>query len=147
MTKGIFLQTHCTHYFHVLSGGVMTLTCSACRCFPHRKLSRPSLCRSFRDWVRDHLTFDNAGMVSVFETTIRVLGGLLSAFDLSGDKVDFRHAGDRYYDNHSVRFQDVISLCSGFCTTQAHTAILQIPYTVVNVLSYGRYRIMGGVSR
>lgn len=40
-----------------------------------------------RDWVRDHLTFDNAGMVSVFETTIRVLGGLLSAFELSKDKV------------------------------------------------------------
>lgn len=42
---------------------------------------------SLRDWVRDHLTFDNAGLVSVFETTIRVLGGLLSAFDLSHDKV------------------------------------------------------------
>ncbi|CAM9868406.1 unnamed protein product, partial [Discosporangium mesarthrocarpum] len=39
------------------------------------------------DWVRDHLTFEHAGSVSVFETTIRVLGGLLSAFDLSQDKV------------------------------------------------------------
>ncbi|CAN0562760.1 unnamed protein product, partial [Ectocarpus sp. 12 AP-2014] len=36
-----------------------------------------------RDWVRDHLTFNEVGMVSVFETTIRVLGGLLSAFELS----------------------------------------------------------------
>lgn len=43
-----------------------------------------------RDWVRDHLTFDNAGMVSVFETTIRVLGGLLSAFDLSRDEVTLK---------------------------------------------------------
>lgn len=33
------------------------------------------------------MTFDNAGMVSVFETTIRVLGGLLSAFELSREKV------------------------------------------------------------
>ena len=33
------------------------------------------------------MTFDDAGMVSVFETTIRVLGGLLSAFELSGEKV------------------------------------------------------------
>lgn len=33
------------------------------------------------------MTFDNAGMVSVFETTIRVMGGLLSAFELSGEKV------------------------------------------------------------
>lgn len=40
-----------------------------------------------RDWVRDHLTFSNAGEVSVFETTIRELGGLLSAYDLSGDDI------------------------------------------------------------
>ncbi|CAN0170907.1 unnamed protein product, partial [Ascophyllum nodosum] len=40
-----------------------------------------------RDWVRDHLTFKNAGEVSVFETTIRELGGLLSAYDLSKDTV------------------------------------------------------------
>ncbi len=33
------------------------------------------------------MTFDNAGLVSVFETTIRVLGGLLSAFELSRDRV------------------------------------------------------------
>ncbi|CAM9257753.1 unnamed protein product [Choristocarpus tenellus] len=39
-----------------------------------------------RDWVRDKLTFDKANSVSVFETTIRELGGLLSAYDLSGDK-------------------------------------------------------------
>jgi hypothetical protein len=51
-----------------------------------------------RDWVRDSLTFDNAGSVSVFETTIRELGGLLSAFDLSGDTVFLNKAkqlGDR----------------------------------------------------
>jgi mannosyl-oligosaccharide alpha-1,2-mannosidase len=38
-------------------------------------------------WVASSLTFTNAGTVSVFETTIRELGGLLSAFDLSGEKV------------------------------------------------------------
>ena len=40
-----------------------------------------------RDWVRD--TFDPKAdrEVSFFETTIRVLGGLLSAYALSGDKV------------------------------------------------------------
>eukprot|EP00903_Cladosiphon_okamuranus_P011485 g10817.t1 len=47
---------------------------------------------SGRDWVRDHMTFDNAGMVSVFETTIRVLGGLLSAFELSREKVFLNRA-------------------------------------------------------
>lgn len=40
-----------------------------------------------RDWVAKSLSFDRAGTVSVFETTIRELGGLLSAYDLSGDKV------------------------------------------------------------
>ena len=47
-----------------------------------------------RDWVRDHLSFDNAGSVSVFETTIRELGGLLAAYDLSGDKVFLTKAQD-----------------------------------------------------
>ena len=47
-----------------------------------------------RDWVRDNLAFYNVGGgVSVFETTIRVLGGLLSAYDLSGDRV-FKWAAD-----------------------------------------------------
>jgi hypothetical protein len=40
-----------------------------------------------RDWVRDHLDHSRTGAVSVFETTIRDLGGLLAAFDWSGDEV------------------------------------------------------------
>ena len=40
-----------------------------------------------RDWVRDHLSHDHVGQVSVFETTIRSLGGLLAAYDWSGDEV------------------------------------------------------------
>ncbi len=40
-----------------------------------------------RDCVRDKLSYDDVGAVSVFETTIRSLGGLLSAYDLSGDPV------------------------------------------------------------
>jgi len=40
-----------------------------------------------RDWVRDHLKSDNFKEQSVFETTIRSLGGLLSAYDWSGDKI------------------------------------------------------------
>ena len=38
-----------------------------------------------RDWVRDNLSFDSSHSVSVFETTIRSLGGLLSAYDWSQD--------------------------------------------------------------
>jgi Glycosyl hydrolase family 47 len=38
-----------------------------------------------RDFVRDNLTFDGIAQVNAFETTIRILGGLLSAYDLSKD--------------------------------------------------------------
>ena len=47
-----------------------------------------------RDWVANHLSFDRAGRVSVFETTIRELGGLLAAFDASGDTVFLDKAED-----------------------------------------------------
>ena len=48
-----------------------------------------------RDWVRDHLDFSKVKQaVSVFETCIRNLGGLLSAYDLSGDDVFLRKADD-----------------------------------------------------
>jgi mannosyl-oligosaccharide alpha-1,2-mannosidase len=47
-----------------------------------------------RDWVRDKLSYDDVGAVSVFETTIRSLGGLLSAYDLSGDPVFLEKADD-----------------------------------------------------
>jgi len=40
-----------------------------------------------RDWVRDHLDHGRTGPVSVFETTIRDLGGLLAAYDWSKDRV------------------------------------------------------------
>ena len=40
-----------------------------------------------KQWVAKELTFSHAGTVSVFETTIRELGGLLSAYDLSGDEI------------------------------------------------------------
>ena len=38
-----------------------------------------------RDWVADSMRLTQTAPASFFETTIRVLGGLLSAFDLSGD--------------------------------------------------------------
>lgn len=40
-----------------------------------------------RAWVDQHLKFDGNREVNLFEVTIRVLGGLLSAFHLSGDKM------------------------------------------------------------
>ena len=47
-----------------------------------------------KNWVRDRLSFGHVGQVSVFETTIRELGGLLAAFDLSGDAVFLTKAED-----------------------------------------------------
>ena len=47
-----------------------------------------------RDWVRDHLDHTHVGGVSVFETTIRSLGGLLAAYDWSGDKAFLEKADD-----------------------------------------------------
>ena len=48
-----------------------------------------------RNWVRDHLSFDSVEQdASVFEVTIRCLGGLLSAYDLSGDQVFLSKADD-----------------------------------------------------
>eukprot|EP00581_Thalassiosira_minuscula_P019307 CAMPEP_0183712496 /NCGR_PEP_ID=MMETSP0737-20130205/7605_1 /TAXON_ID=385413 /ORGANISM="Thalassiosira miniscula, Strain CCMP1093" /LENGTH=721 /DNA_ID=CAMNT_0025941117 /DNA_START=201 /DNA_END=2366 /DNA_ORIENTATION=+ len=47
-----------------------------------------------RDWVRDNLHHDHVGAVSGFETTIRSLGGLLAAYDLSKDDVFLKKADD-----------------------------------------------------
>ncbi|XP_067616779.1 endoplasmic reticulum mannosyl-oligosaccharide 1,2-alpha-mannosidase [Eurosta solidaginis] len=40
-----------------------------------------------REWVSNFLTFDINRDVNLFEVTIRVLGGLLSSYHLSGDKM------------------------------------------------------------
>ncbi|KAF9958605.1 mannosyl-oligosaccharide alpha-1,2-mannosidase, partial [Mortierella alpina] len=42
-------------------------------------------------WVKNELDFDQDGEVNLFETTIRVLGGLLSAYDQSGQDPVFLH--------------------------------------------------------
>jgi len=47
-----------------------------------------------RDWVKDHLDFNKNIDVSVFETTIRSLGGLLSAYDWSGEDIFLEKATD-----------------------------------------------------
>jgi mannosyl-oligosaccharide alpha-1,2-mannosidase len=46
------------------------------------------------DWVKHHLDFDVDGEVSVFETSIRLVGGLLSAFHACGDAVLLAKARD-----------------------------------------------------
>ena len=46
------------------------------------------------DWVKSNLDFDVDGEVSVFETSIRLVGGLLSAFHASGDPMLLTKARD-----------------------------------------------------
>ena len=46
------------------------------------------------DWVKAHADFDVDGEVSVFETSIRLVGGLLSAHHASGDPVLLAKARD-----------------------------------------------------
>ena len=45
-----------------------------------------------REWVATSLNFDDANDVNLFECTIRVLGGLLSAYHLSGDDLFLQKA-------------------------------------------------------
>eukprot|EP01113_Clastostelium_recurvatum_P030928 TRINITY_DN3811_c0_g1_i6.p1 TRINITY_DN3811_c0_g1~~TRINITY_DN3811_c0_g1_i6.p1 ORF type:complete len:635 (-),score=159.19 TRINITY_DN3811_c0_g1_i6:11-1915(-) len=40
-----------------------------------------------REWVANNLRFDKNRDISFFETTIRVVGGLLTAYELTGDKM------------------------------------------------------------
>ncbi len=47
-----------------------------------------------REWVSTSLDFNKHGALSVFETTIRALGGLLAAYDLSGDALFLKKAVD-----------------------------------------------------
>lgn len=47
-----------------------------------------------RDWVATELTFDRDGKFNAFEVTIRVLGGLLSAYHLSKDEIFLQKAVD-----------------------------------------------------
>lgn len=56
------------------------------RCGCKRSPCRRRVCR-LQEWVRQRLNFDKHASVSVFETTIRALGGLLAAYDLSGDAI------------------------------------------------------------
>ncbi|XP_017779795.1 PREDICTED: endoplasmic reticulum mannosyl-oligosaccharide 1,2-alpha-mannosidase [Nicrophorus vespilloides] len=67
-----------------------------------------------RDWVDKHLHFDINRDVNLFEVTIRVLGGLLSIYHLSGDRMFLNKAidlGDRllpcFESESSVPFSDI----------------------------------------
>ena len=55
-------------------------------------MNLPKEFQEARDWVVSSLSFEKNVDVNLFETTIRVLGGLLSAYHLSKDEVFLRKA-------------------------------------------------------
>lgn len=76
-----------------------------------------------REWVQNELTFDINRDVNLFEVTIRVLGGLLGAYHLSGDILFLHRAqnlGDRllpcFESESGVPFSDV-----NLATRKAHS--------------------------
>ncbi|KAF8934579.1 mannosyl-oligosaccharide alpha-1,2-mannosidase [Dissophora ornata] len=82
-------------------------------------------------WVRDELDFNQDGEVNLFETTIRVLGGLLSAYDQSGH--------DQIFLTKAVDLAD--RLMGAFKTTSG------IPYASVHLESgHGVPGHEGGIS-
>ena len=50
-----------------------------------------------QDWVENSLVFTLNKNVNLFEVTIRVLGGLLSAYHLSGEKLFLNKAVGRIF--------------------------------------------------
>ena len=50
-------------------------------------MDAPLRCVRRSDWVNRHLNMDRSVDVSVFETNIRVVGGLLAAYDMTNDKL------------------------------------------------------------
>lgn len=70
-----------------------------------------------RDWIENAFTFDRySGDVNLFEVTIRILGGLLSAYHFSGDSLFLEKAVYffLYFDSRLYR-ADVIYSSSYNC--------------------------------
>ncbi|KIH52409.1 glycosyl hydrolase family 47, partial [Ancylostoma duodenale] len=60
----------------------------------HDQLKPVSEAEQATEWIRDSLSFEKDNYVNLFETTIRTLGGLLSAYHLTGDRMFVTKAED-----------------------------------------------------
>ena len=49
-------------------------------------------CRRARDWVANSLNYTRPVTLSLFEANIRIVGGLLSAYDFSADRIFLQRA-------------------------------------------------------
>lgn len=72
-----------------------------------------------KDWVRDSLTFSHADTISVFETTIRELGGLLAAFEWSKEDIFLQRAKE-LGDLLLPAFDTPSGIPHGFVNLQSH---------------------------
>ena len=76
-----------------------------------------------RDWIAENLNFERDRDNSLFETTIRELGGLLSAYELSKDKMFLDKAEElgkrllRGFDDPSGIPHAAINLATGRATS------------------------------
>ena len=64
-----------------------------------------------RDWVASSLDFSHQKRERVFESVIRVMGGLLSAYDLTKDSLYFEKAREFGRKILPVRAQAWLALC------------------------------------
>jgi len=75
-----------------------------------------------REWVAKHLHFDRSTGISMFETVIRILGGLLSAFDLSGDRLFLDKSRELADKMHYAFKRNPTGLpCTTISLTSSHT--------------------------
>jgi hypothetical protein len=83
------------------------------------------------EWMEAHLSFNQSIEVSLFETTIRVLGGLLSSYELSGEQ-RFRITDD----DHKLR-NVLIGLATdlGYRLLKAFETPNGIPNNYINLLT------------
>ncbi|KAI4387108.1 hypothetical protein MLD38_004966 [Melastoma candidum] len=80
------------------------------------------------EWVANSLDFNKEYDASVFETTIRVVGGLWSAYDLSEDE------------SFSDEGQDIADRLLPAWNTPSG-----IPYKLLSIWHMGMHRILGGL--
>ncbi|CAG8504987.1 12766_t:CDS:2 [Funneliformis caledonium] len=104
-----------------------------------------------REWVANSLDFDQNYKVNVFETTIRVLGGLLSAYHLSGNDTLFLSKaidlGDRllgaFASSSGIPFayvnlalgKGIVSHFSGGLSSTSEAATLQLELKYLSYLT------------
>lgn len=79
-----------------------------------------------RNWVEKELSFNKNVDVNLFETTIRVLGGLLSAYHLTGDQLFLEKAVSHLITG--ILLSLLCSCCRAFCCSLALLVFCIIKY-------------------